>query len=166
MKNAPTSEEMKLAALKWLRFGRQCFAVATEFGNFSADVIGLNAKSLYEIEVKRSKSDFLADFKKGKHRLYGSSLMSHCPNYLYFLVPLEMVDWAVLKMREIEAPYGVMAYGKYPAISVARRCKRMKTTNRGQVEIDIMLRMGSDYLNIYDRWLDDRKDLDRLRVER
>lgn len=52
-----------------------------------ADVISICSKDfLTEIEIKRSRSDFLADFKKPKHKLFnaGSKLG---PNYFVFLCP-------------------------------------------------------------------------------
>jgi len=73
----------------------------------------------YEIEVKISRSDFLADFKKPKHILFRSDQLNHsnCPNVFYYAVPEGLI-------HETEIPtYAGLMYclsnGRYNIIKKA-----------------------------------------------
>ena len=69
------------------------------------DVISISkADYIYEYEVKISKSDFIADFKKPKHKLFTEKISVknyikegvqevwfYTPNYFYFVVPKDLV---------------------------------------------------------------------------
>lgn len=147
------TKRMKVAAIEWLRYGRQCFCVATEVGYYSADVLGMNSKSVWEIEVKRTKADFSSDFrnKKNKHWDYTQSKRNirKRPHYFYYMVPKEISDWAVAKINEMnECPYGVMAYTPLGQLMVLKRSRRLMTGVDPRMDTEIMLRMGSDYLRL------------------
>lgn len=122
-------------AMAWLRYCKQLPIVTTEVGNFSADVLGISFDTSIEVEVKKSYSDFLADFsnKKAKHYCYfgqpresfadyekDDRPFSWKPNFFFFCVELEIADRckeyldkykhpAGLITREVaaKAPYGV-----------------------------------------------------------
>ena len=149
---------MKSAALDWLRFTNRCFALATECGEWNSDVLGLNKRSSYEIEIKRSRSDFNNDFKKEKHEAYAKH-GRWTPTYFYFLVPPHMEDWAIKKVGKVGPRYGVMVheyaefrspYGdkKVHHYNRLRVSKRAKTLNNRKVcssmMMGIMMRMGSE----------------------
>lgn len=69
-------------------------------GLSECDVISISkADFIYEYEVKISKSDFKADFKKNKHKLMmerksvnESKNYYYIPNYFYFVVPENLIS--------------------------------------------------------------------------
>lgn len=67
----PDSNVLKGIALANLRFKKQCSIICSEGPCFNQDIIGLKDSS-YEIEIKTSYSDFIADFKKEKHLYYAN----------------------------------------------------------------------------------------------
>lgn len=104
-------------AMGWLRFGKRLPYVATEVGNFHADVVGADSDQLIEIEVKKSKSDLLRDFstKPWKHLLYdgpGLAPSAWVPNIFYFLVPQELADWAKEQLDTKKTPAGLLVLNK------------------------------------------------------
>ena len=67
------------------------------------DVLSISKSDyIYEYEVKISRSDFKADFKKGKHKLITEKKFSnesssdtfnfYSPNYFYFVVPENLIS--------------------------------------------------------------------------
>jgi len=155
--------QMKSACLDWLRFDRRCITFATEVGPFSSDVLGYG-KSLYEIEIKTSKSDFMADFKKKKHIRYSDGHY-WTPDYFYFCIPSSMVIWAVDLMKEKNLPYGIMEHcpnkrSLRNCVKVQLRAKRMKpkSQNIDLIVRTIKLRMGSDICRIYHKLIRPQED--------
>jgi len=155
-----TSLDLKTAALCWLRFGRQLEYVATEVGNYSADVFGATDKATYEIETKVSKYDLRNDFKKSKHKNYnheGTRWGHWVPTYFYFCVPEYLVEEAKSLVETNNSKYGILQYTDGPPtfkqherLSVAKRAGKIHTqqTNE-QVFRYLALRMGSDLCNLY-----------------
>lgn len=61
------------------------------------DVISVKRNLIYEYEVKISRSDFLADKKKGKFKRFKANLepwyVSHCvPNYFSYVCPNTLIE--------------------------------------------------------------------------
>lgn len=75
--------------------------------NHECDMLVLSkAGYLTEIEIKRSWSDFLADFKK-EHSHESRGLIK----YFYYCVPASIVDRVYDKLKELEVSYtGVITY--------------------------------------------------------
>ena len=136
-----TAIELKEAALYFLRFERSMTHIATEFGQYSADVVGATSDRLIELETKISLGDLRNDFKKDKHRRYLKA-SDDCdfdynhqdmPNYFYFMVPPALADEAVRLCEEHNKYYGVVIYSgdqEHHWINrwkVVRRGKRMHT---------------------------------------
>lgn len=99
-------------ALCWLRFGRRLPVVCTEAGPWNADVLGLSSTTAIEVEVKRSKSDLMAEFrnKKAKHFLYANAETRPAPfvpNHFYFYVPAAMGEYTVKTVEELCPKAGV-----------------------------------------------------------
>lgn len=106
-----SSEYIKTALLSYLRFGKGAKVVATEAGRYSSDVLAIRKNELYEFEVKVSKSDLKADFKKGKHTHYRTPNLTeaqakHVPVYFYFAVPPELAEYAIRSC--LTTPYGIV----------------------------------------------------------
>lgn len=78
--------------------------------------IDLDTNRFIEVEVKVSKSDLLADFKKGKHEVYldywknskEAGLTKWIPQEFYFAVPAALLGYARNVVEGL--PYGVMEY--------------------------------------------------------
>jgi hypothetical protein len=128
------SDDLKLAALHWLRFQKQLNYVATECGHWSADVIGCDDRDLVEIEVKVSLSDLRAEFrnKVEKHEYYPDPLakieainktataswgkkstnLEKCwyPTHMYFLVTKELAQDALEIVNAVCPKYGIMYF--------------------------------------------------------
>jgi len=44
-----------------------------------------------EMEIKVSRSDFFADFKKKRHKIYGELSHTHIPNKFFYVVPEDLI---------------------------------------------------------------------------
>jgi hypothetical protein len=101
-------------AICWLRYGKRIPIVCTEVGPWHADVIGLSDKMSIEVEIKKSRSDLLAEFKnkKAKHFAYANADGANragpfVPNYMYFYVPAALGDFAVQTLETLCPKAGV-----------------------------------------------------------
>ena len=159
---------MKRNALCWLRFLKQCKLVATEVGFYNSDVLGINKKSIIEIEIKNSRSDFLNDFKKRKHRTYANPNKGDwVPHFFYFYVPSGLVEFATDQLKTYHAPelqiakYGIISdtnsvyradsnFSTWQSISVCKKPTRLhKNDISERVKNDTIARMSSDLANMY-----------------
>lgn len=95
---------LRTEAICWLRFGKRMPIVCTEVGAWHADVLGISPTEVVEIEIKTSRSDLRADFKKtSKHSAYSNPEgISHLsiPNYFYYFVPEALGEYAVEYLGE------------------------------------------------------------------
>jgi hypothetical protein len=123
------SSYIKACLSAYFRFSKQCHFIATEVGRFNADFLTVKKGMMTEVEIKVSKADLNNDFKKQKHQIYEQNASPWTPNYFYFCVPPELVDYAVAKC--VDKPYGVMV--AKPAQSIAKQtrwAKDRKTAER------------------------------------
>lgn len=111
------TKQMTFAALSWLRYEKNCDIVCTEVGNhYLKDVFGLwigedgLPASSIEIEIKNSISDLRADFvsKATKHEWY--LIGRNAPTYMYYVVPVSIVEKAKEIIREKNTKYGLMSF--------------------------------------------------------
>lgn len=137
--NAPT---LHAEALAWLRFAKRMPIVCTEGGGFNADVLGVDALKVIEVEVKVSASDMRAEFKNKqlKHEMFRWSLekkqrtSSFVPNFWWMIVDKSLEQKALSLLAE-EAPYGGVLVRERPSMNqyaagrwnlrVARQPKRL-----------------------------------------
>ena len=155
-----------MCVLCWFRFKKRWDYIATEVGAFSADVVGSNQKYLYEVEIKVTKPDFLADFKKSKHHIYkelehkpfgysvGGWSKNWIPNKFFFCVPEHMVEFA-LKKLEAHPKYGLVTvvfkdWWSNPEIKTIKQAKFLhkQPTHKKALEC-ILLRMSSEICGHY-----------------
>ena len=76
-----------------------------------ADLMVYNIKeeTVFEIEIKISKSDLLNDLKKAKHTIYKDLSLPHpCINRFYYAVPTKLLEVALTMIKENELPYGLI----------------------------------------------------------
>lgn len=117
---------LELLAMRWLRWQKKCAIVIMERSPRSwscgePDVLGVTKdRYMTEIEVKRSMSDFRADFNK-RSRINRGLYPERFPKKFYYLVPYELAwkvepelpDWAGLMRgpgsEEIHRVYVVKA---------------------------------------------------------
>lgn len=88
------TKSLEFLGLEFLRFEKGCPVALWErsprYMIGQPDVLGVNkARFLYEIEIKRSVSDFRADAKK-PHRKF--RIDEHAPRLFWYLVPHHLVD--------------------------------------------------------------------------
>jgi hypothetical protein len=74
--------------------------------NWESDMFSMEVDSGFtcEIEIKMSRSDYFADFKKPKHKVIGSYSSAVAPNFFYFACP----DGLILPMDL--PPYAGLIY--------------------------------------------------------
>ncbi len=150
------SQDMKAAALQWLRFVRRYEIVCTEAGTIGlADVIGVCPTSAVEMEIKVSKADLRREFteKAHKHRYYKSVSGGASPNYFYFMVPEQLVEAAVALALEHNPKYGVVSMpegGNYQTLTVTRKAQRLHSEKPGPGMIRVAtMRMSSELATLY-----------------
>lgn len=133
-----TAIELKEAALYFLRFERKLTHIATEFGQYSADVVGASSTRLVELETKVTLSDLKNDFnKRHKHESYANPnrydyIREDLPNYFYFMVPNDLGEEANNLCGLKNVNYGVITYGGHLGTwdqrwKVIRKAKKLHT---------------------------------------
>lgn len=151
---------MTTELLSWLRYGKQFPYVVTECGYYSADVLGSDGKTLYEVETKISKSDFKRDFThKNKHAIYlnPDTKNSWVPHRMYFSVPEEMQQFALDILKEKNDKYGLIVYSEEArgfmgsgGVKVVKRAKNLHSNPLSQKVLESMVsRMSSDICHLY-----------------
>lgn len=158
------SLKIKYQAMLWLRLRQRCPFIATEAGPNSADVLGISEKRMIEIEVKTSKADFLADFRKYKHKNYtgqtycGSAWdVQWIPNQFYYAVPDEMIDVCreILERKnssgESYEKYGLISAGSFTVVKRAKKLHDREPTSHAK--FSLALRMGSELLRFHEAWI-------------
>lgn len=126
------SARIKLLLMEYFRYKKQFFGVVSEYRHYCDEVEDFVAFKNFDIavvEIKISKSDFLADFKKPKHTPAYQWWYSH----FYFCVTEDLKDFVLEYLKENGYKnYGVLiannGNGK-PYISVARPAKRKENKN-------------------------------------
>jgi len=81
-----------ICKMEVLRSNLPCENVKYLFGDWEIDVLSLNKNDyLTEYEVKVSRSDFKADFKKKKWKWYEQRIEAMISNYFYYTCPEGMI---------------------------------------------------------------------------
>lgn len=142
---------IKAALSAYFRFTRQLFIMATEVGRFNSDFLIISKDELVEIEIKTSRSDLNADFKKDKHKIYENANSDWAPNFFYFAVPKELLEYAVTKC--VDNKYGVMLISDNgpwtQRVRIVKRAKRLHTKLPSiAVEKTIIKRLASEMANL------------------
>lgn len=153
------SQDIKLAVMAWLRFGKRMPIVCTEVGPWNCDVLGLDEKMAVEIEVKVSREDVVREFenKKAKHFLYASgSAAWSIPNYFYFAFPHTLATSCVELIKTKAPKAGLLGYhgsrGWDPrgAFDVLIRAKKLhEGVPKPKLIHQAMLRMSSELVGLY-----------------
>lgn len=151
------SQQLKTAALAWLRYGRQYKMVCTEVGPMHCDVLGLNSKIAVEIEVKVSISDLKREFidKSAKHYLYSNVDKAwYLPNYFYFLLPEDIIEKARPIIEEQSPKTGIGVFTNYNRhgenVSIVKKPTKIHTNPPSTRLIDATIaRMSSELVGLH-----------------
>ena len=123
-----TSDMILCSLIQYLHYEKKVSAIATECGytiqnkiapEYIADLLAVKDNRLWEFEIKTSKYDFLADFKKGyhfknlNHNRYLSKheglLQGLGPSKFWFVVPSgDLADFARDYLKENYKRYGLL----------------------------------------------------------
>lgn len=137
---------MRAAAIGWLRFEQRCFLVATERSPVATrcrpDIIGvLRDRRFIEIELKRSKADFVANAAKHSIRWRLQTGVG-LPFRFYFAVPPTLVP-AVQPL--LQPDEGLLTFGEPnqfgPTIRVivpARHCSASARLSKYEIARMVM----------------------------
>lgn len=143
---------LETKGMAFLRFKKTCQIVCTESPSLNGDVVGYDGKWIYEIEVKRSFSDFKADFKKiKKHENMASD--KGLANYFWFLVDPSIKD-KCLKYLEEEVDckkYGLLIPSdrQFNYVESIKTARRIHDTSPHPTRVrDLQRRMSSELVNI------------------
>lgn len=150
---------LKAEAMAWLRFVKKMDLLCTEGGPWNSDVIGCTDTTSIEVETKISRADLLAEFRKKEHKhSYYETGERWCPNFFYFLVPLELgadaVEIATKKMPKAGVLVftnvqgsGLLLGRRLAILKPARRLRKHKPTEKFKRQL--MLRMGSELASLH-----------------
>jgi len=170
MTNKVTAKDITASIMANLRFTKKMNLIASEVGHFSSDVLAVQTDKgrFVEVEVKVSKSDLMADFKKYKHEYYlhqyktGEPLKdsrrwkwynNFVPKQFFFAVPEDMLEYTLNAVQDL--PYGVICYRKtnLPHFRRVRIEKTAKKLHDKPVPLnvidDVLLRMSSELCNFH-----------------
>lgn len=150
-------KKIKYKALYWLRIEQRCAFIATEVGNFAADVLGVSEKKMIEIEVKITKADLLNDRKKDKHRVYNGIFgiewsKQWKPTHFYYAVPSELVETCQKYLADNQfTMYGIINADDFTVVKRAAWIHKNEPSSH--VKFKVALRMGSELLRFHEAWL-------------
>jgi len=125
---------LELMAMRWLRYEKRLPIVVRErspryFYCGQPDVLGVSeSRYMTEVEIKRSRSDFYADFQK-RSRRNREVMLKFFPKQFYYLVPeniaatVEAVlpDWAGLLVAGEDGWYGAKVIRVAPVNKLSQR---------------------------------------------
>ena len=140
------SEIIKALLFEYFRFSPKQLHCVSEviceyFTNKTADIedfLAFNETTRICVEVKISKSDFLADFKKLKHKDFAKRYTK-----FYFCVTAELKDFALEYLRKNYNNYGLFVY-ENNKIQVVKNAKINKDLTFLRDEKYLFMRMSSE----------------------
>lgn len=119
----------RLCRFEILKRNFACRNVKYFYSDWECDALSLNKSGyLTEYEVKISRSDFFADFKKHRHQFFEMEIESHTPNYFYYACPPELI-------KPIELPtYAGLVYVN-GEIEVIKKAPLLHRQKRSRAEV-------------------------------
>ena len=103
---------------------------------WEADLISVTkADYWHEYEIKCSKSDFLRDFEKPKHRMFSQRMTGsgRIPNYFWYVAPIKAIplcipDYAGLILAtDVDDKYGLRTEVEYVKKPALLHCSKLIT---------------------------------------
>lgn len=125
------------------------------------DVMSISRSgSLYEFEVKISRSDFKADFKKGKMEVYFGLQRSEkwCPNYFSYVCPEYLIA-----LNDIPSAAGLYYFkeGEITCIRKARKLHNVKHDKQSIIERAYRMYCERNYLGACRKTYEDKASKER-----
>lgn len=152
-----THREMQVAAALYWRFNRKYMLGALEVrhsNNRQSDVALSNHQDIVEIECKswgkNGMDDISRDIRKKKpiHDLYKSpKVTDETPNYYYFAVEPDLVEYAKVRIVSLNSDYGIMCIDADRNVSIVRRGKKLRDKISVKYYETILGRMSSMLFN-------------------
>lgn len=165
-----TAKDITASIMANLRFAKQLKLVASEAGYFCSDVLAMDVDKgkFVEVEVKVSKSDLMADFKKYKHEYYLHQYRnkeplkesrrwkwynSFVPKQFFFAVPERMLEYTLNAVDDL--PYGVICYRDnglphHRRVRIEKRATKLHDKAVAPNVVDnVLLRMSSELCNFH-----------------
>ena len=140
---------METRGMAWLRYKKKCLIVTTESGRpLNGDVVGYDGKHIYEIEIKKSFSDFKADFRKTrKHQNMATE--KGMANYFTYLVVPEIAN-KCLELLQDYPKYGLMIPDEehhWVSCNILKPTLRIHNRSPHPTRLkDLQLRMASEQM--------------------
>lgn len=157
-----TSDKIKAALFEYFRFKKGLFCVSEaklaykDIDDFLGFKIGnSHIYNTHCVEVKISKSDFLADFSsKEKHKNHAINY-----NYFYFCVSADLIDFASEYLKQNYPNYGLLSINESGQIYSILKAKFNKggfiATNK--ILSSIVARMSSELASAKIKLIKDNK---------
>lgn len=157
-----SEQQIQAMTLRWVMEDKKSKIATlniTTIYNWECDVLSVSRAGLVsEWEIKRTKSDYRADFKKRKHNLFSHknrSTFNFIPNYFWFVtLPMdieipEYAGWAVVDGSE-------RVYSNAPSdllLSIKKPAPRLHSENiRGQKMEYISRGLSFKLMNMYNKF--------------
>lgn len=156
---------MELAAIQFLLWQKRCILFTKERGGRlgNPDVLGVvSTKSMIEVEIKSSVSDFRRNKKKAG-QLALAKAPEVGPHYFYYMVSPEI---ATKVMPEVEAKYGLMTLCPHNYSKILKPAYRIHDRKMTINRVAELVRAESGtVLNLMHKLKDKYIELDNLRAE-
>ncbi|TLE13381.1 hypothetical protein LS72_010000 [Helicobacter apodemus] len=157
------SKQIKALLFSYFRFKRQFLGVVSEIQLLKDiddidDFIAFKENEIIGVEIKVSRSDFLADFKnKRKHKKHLTPNSLYPLNKFYFCVPQQLSDFAEDFLSKHYPFYGLLVV-RANEIFVKRSAKRLRDKqdifSNISLRDKLILRMSSELSNLRSEILD------------
>lgn len=123
------------AGANFLLYEKRCDIISMERGLHDGlgrpDLLGVTRdRKLIEVEIKKSYSDFRANFEKRIIAMYNKN-PKLAPHYFYFLVTPDIADKVIAFQNETHINYGILVnQSKYIGVKVVRKAVLNKAASK------------------------------------
>ena len=113
------------------------------FGRYESDLISVTASGfVYEFEIKTSRADYMAEFRRKKRKhIYlsgGATFQKYTPNSFYFVFPETVfTGW---NNQEVPVYAGVLLIGKGGTVKQLKNAKRLHNLKATERELSYLSR--------------------------
>lgn len=162
-----TAQEIQQSLINYIKGGYDIVLPNYYFGRYECDVFRIQESGYtVEYEIKVSREDFFADFKKGfkgeKHCNLKAGTGFNCPNRFYFVVPKGLV-----KAEEVPEYAGLLTYEfGFDIKKNAKLLHKTKFTNYRKIAHQLSDRDLYSRIKIYNlQGKEPQKEIKRLEQE-
>lgn len=112
------ANKIQASLIIWARGNTDIIIPNFYYGNTECDLFKITGSDfVIEYEIKISRSDFFADFKKqgGKKHLHLQGGSTHCPNRFYYVMPAGLI-----KVDECPKYAGLLEWNQYESFDTLK----------------------------------------------